>query len=176
MVPGAGLIGFPIIESRNGHHGNLGNTDVDENDDVPVPESLGIWRNSLKPIPIYDPVLKLLIDDEDLPGIAGVAVVLMEEDDWPDDLADTGYSALVNAIELAVAKVPAGFQHATSVPTKVEIDAAIKTVKDTASSTVHDAIKGTMSGWQLLWYGTLRAAEGVRASRWDCGCSVGAVP
>ncbi|WP_257305649.1 hypothetical protein [Geothrix campi] len=150
---GSGLIGFPVIEFRNGHHGNLGDTDVDAGDDVPVPESLGTWQNTLKPIPINDPVIKGLIGD-DLPGIAGVAVVLMEQDGWPDDLADTGYNALVNSIQLAVAKVAAGFQHATHAPTKEEIDAAIQTVKDTAASMVHDAIKGTMSGWQLLWYGT----------------------
>jgi len=151
---GAGLIGFPVIESRYGHHGNLGNTDVDAGDDVPVPEDLGTWQHHLKPIPVNDPFARSKIGD-DLPGICGVAVILMEEDGWPDDLADTGYSALINAMTLAVAQVAAGFQHALSAPTKEEIDAAIKTVKDTASTMVHDAIKGTMSGWQLLWYGTI---------------------
>ncbi len=33
---GAGLIGSPTIVSSNGSHGNLGNTDVDAGDDVPV--------------------------------------------------------------------------------------------------------------------------------------------
>ena len=150
---GTGLIGFPIIESRNGHHGNLGDTDVDAGDNVPVPETLGTWQNTLKAIPINDPVIKGLIGD-DLPGIAGVAVVLMEQDSWPDDLADTGYNALVNAIQLSVLQIAQGFQHATHAPTKEEIDAAIKTVKDTASSMVHAAIKDAMSGWQLIWYGT----------------------
>ena len=150
---GSGLIGFPVIESRNGHHGNLGNTDVDAGDDVPIPEALGVWQSDLKPIPVNDPFLKGLIGD-DLPGIAGVAVILMEEDGWPDDLADTGYTSLISSITLAVAQVAAGFQHATHAPTKEEIDAAIQTVKATAAGMVHDAIKGTMSGWQLLWYGT----------------------
>lgn len=150
---GSGLIGFPTIESRNGHHGNLNNTDVDAGNDVQVPETLGLWQTTLKPIPINDPFIKSLIG-EDLPGIAGVIVVLMEEDNWPDSLADIGYNALVNSVQLAVAKVAAGFQKATHAPTKPEIDAAIQTVKDTASSMVHDAVKGTMSGWQLLWYGT----------------------
>lgn len=150
---GAGLIGFPTINSRNGHHANLGDTDVDAGDNVPVPESLGTWETTLKPIPINDALIRELIGD-DLPGIAGVCVVLMEEDGWPGSLADTGYSTLVNAIQLAVAQVAAGFQHATHAPTKEEIDAAIQTVKATAAAMVHDAIKGTMSGWQLLWYGT----------------------
>lgn len=150
---GAGLIGFPTINSRNGHHGNLGDTDVDAGDNVPVPESLGTWETTLKPIPIHDPFIQGLIGD-DLPGIAGVCVVLMEQDGWPDSLADTGYNTLVSAIQLAVAQVAAGFQHATHAPTKEEIDAAIQTVKATAATMVHDAVKGTMSGWQLLWYGT----------------------
>lgn len=150
---GAGLIGFPTIESRNGHHGNLGDTDVDAGDNVTVPESLGTWETKLKPIPVNDPVIKALIGD-DLPGIAGVVVVLMEEDGWPGSLADTGYNALINSVTLSVAQVAAGFQHATHAPTKEEIDAAIKQVKDNAATMVHDAVKGTMSGWQLLWYGT----------------------
>ena len=152
-VESVGLIGFPVIESRNGHHGNLGDTDVDAGDDVPVPPELGEYQTTLKPIPVNDPTFKQLIGD-DLPGIAGVAAVMMEQDGWPDSLADTGYAALTNAITLAVAQVAAGFQHATHQPTKDEIDAAIATVKQKAAGMVHDAIKGEMSGWQLLWYGT----------------------
>jgi len=150
---GSGLIGFPVIFSTNGHHGNLNNTDVDEGDDVPVPESIGVFESTLKPIPVNDPFIKSLVGD-DLPGICGVVLVLMEEDGWPGDLADTGYTTLINAVTLAVGKVAAGFQHATHAPTKEEIDAAIKTVKDTAATMVHDAVEGVMSGWQLIWYGT----------------------
>jgi hypothetical protein len=150
---GSGLIGFPVIESRNGHHENLGTDAVDAGDDVTIPESLGVWNSSLKPIPINDPLIKSVIGD-DLAGIAGVVVVLMEEDGWPDSLADTGYNALVNAVQLAVAKVAASFQKATEKPTKEEINAAIETVKSTASGTVHDAVKAAMSGWELLWYAT----------------------
>ncbi|QAY62097.1 hypothetical protein ET495_01025 [Xylanimonas allomyrinae] len=36
---GAGLIGAPLVESRNGTHGNLGNTDVDAGDVVPIPRA-----------------------------------------------------------------------------------------------------------------------------------------
>lgn len=153
VAPGSGFIGFPITETREGHHGNLANTDVDEGDDVTVPDPLGTWQNTLRPIPIYDPTIKSLIGD-DLPGIAGVAVVLMEEDGWPDDLANIGYNAFFNAVQLAVARVAAGFQRATHAPTKEEINAAIRTVKDSASGMVHDAVKGTMSGPQLAWFGT----------------------
>lgn len=153
VVPGSGLIGFPVIQSRSGDHGNLGDTDVDAGDDVPIPESLGTFDGVLKPIPIYDPFIKSLIGD-DLPGIAGVAVVVMEEDGWPNDVAVAGYSAFVNAIRLAVAQVAASFQHATSAPTKDEIDAAIQTVKDSAAAAVRGAILNFMSGGQIFWYGT----------------------
>jgi hypothetical protein len=151
---GSGLIGFPTVESRNGHHGNLGNTDVSAGDDVAVPDDLGTWQDTLKPIPINDPVVKAIVKDDDFPGICGVVAVLMEQDSWPDDLADTGYEALVNAVTSAVAKVAARYQHATAAPTKEQIDADVQTVKDSAASMVHDAVEGAMSGWQLLWFGT----------------------
>ncbi len=150
---GVGLIGTPIVVARQGRHGNLGTTDVDEGDDVSVPAELGEWQTTLRPIPVNDPVLRGLIGD-DLDGIAGVVAVLMEEDGWPGELAEVAYAALVNAVQLAVTRVAASFQHAVSAPTPAEIDAAIDTVKATAAHMVRDAVKGEMSGWQLLWYGT----------------------
>jgi hypothetical protein len=152
--PGTGLVGFPVIESRFGDHGNLNDTSVDEGDNVSIPEALGSWENRLKPIPVLDETIRQLLGEDDIPGIAGVVVVLMEEDSWPNSLATTAYSALVNAVTLAVAQVAQGFQHALSVPTKEQIDQAIQTVKDTAARMVKDAVKGEMSGWQLIWYGT----------------------
>ena len=151
---GAGLIGSPRIESRNGRHGNLGNDDVDAGEDVPVPEGIGLWQTTLAPIPVHDPVIAGLLGDDTLPAIAGVAVVLMEQDGWPDSIADGGYQALVNAVQLSVTQVAASFQHALHAPTKEEIDAAVAQIKDNASSTVHNQIQGAMSGWQLIWFGT----------------------
>ena len=127
---------------------------MDEGDDVPIPPSIGLFEGQLKPIPINDPLIRQLLGEDDLPGIAGVAVVLMEEDSWPNSLARTGYTAFVNAVLTAVADVAASFQHATHAPTKEEIDAAIQTVKDTAASSVEAAIKDAMSIWQKGWYGT----------------------
>ncbi len=152
-VDSVGLIGFPVVDSRNGNHGNLGDTDVDAGDDVPIPTELGLFDGQLKPIPVNDPVFRQLIGD-DLPGFCGVAVVLMEQDSWPNSIAVTGYNSLVDSITLGVAKVAAGFQHATQAPTKDEIDAAVQQVKDQASHTISGAIQETMSGWQVLWYGT----------------------
>ncbi|HAP90465.1 MAG TPA: hypothetical protein DCR15_12305 [Arthrobacter bacterium] len=151
---GAGLIGSPTIVSSNGSHGNLGNTDVDAGDDVPVPDAVGRWSTKLKPIPVNDAGLRALLGADDIPAIAGVVVSLMEEDGWPDDLADTGYSAFVDAVQLAVVKVAASFQHALAAPTPQQIKDQIDVVKASAASSVKAAVKNAMSGWQLIWYGT----------------------
>jgi hypothetical protein len=164
---GVGLIGFPVIESRNGDHGNLGDTDVDAGDDVAVPESLGTWKTTLKPIPVNDPVIQTLIGD-DLPGICGVAAVLMEQDEWPNSLAETGYHALVNAIQLSVAQVAAGFQHATHAPTKEEIDAAFRQSRTTRPrwSMMRSKVKcraGSSSGTARL--GTMTTPSAARSGQ-----------
>jgi hypothetical protein len=150
---GSGFIGTPTIVSSNGSHGNLGDTDVDAGDDVGVPEAIGTWHTKLKPIPVNDAGLRALIGDT-LPGFIGVVVVAMEEDGWPNSLADSAYSAFVDAVRLGVVKVAAGFQKATAKPTKAEIDIAIAGVKDSASAAVRGAVLNAMSGWQIIWYGT----------------------
>ncbi|MFJ6077160.1 hypothetical protein ACIQC0_02500 [Pseudarthrobacter sp. NPDC092419] len=151
---GSGLIGSPTIVSSNGSHGNLGDTDVDAGDDVPIPEAVGRWSTKLKPIPINDAGLRSLLGADDVPAIAGVVVSVMEEDGWPDSLADTGYSAFVDAVHLAVVKVAASFQHALAAPTPQQIKDAVDVVKESAASSVRAAVKNAMSGWQLIWYGS----------------------
>jgi hypothetical protein len=153
-VDAVGLIGFPTITATNGSHENLGDTDVDEGDRVVIPEAVGTHTTLLKPIPVNDPTLRMVIGD-DLPGIAGAVVVLMEEDGWPNDIATTGYNALVDAVRLGVAKAAASFQHATSPPTQAQIDAQIQAVKDMAAKMVKGAILEFMSGPQTAWYGTI---------------------
>jgi hypothetical protein len=81
-------------------------------------------------------------------------VTLMEEDGWPDSLANDGYNAFVNAVHLAVVKVAADFQNATHAPTPEEIQAAVDRVKAEAGSSVRTQVKGSMDGWELLWFGT----------------------
>lgn len=151
---GAGLIGSPTIVSSNGSHGNLGDTDVDAGDDVAIPEAVGRWSTKLKPIPINDAGLRSLLGADDVPAIAGVVVSVMEEDGWPDSLADTGYAAFVDAVHLAVVKVAASFQHALAAPTPQQIKDAVEVVKESAATSVRAAVKNAMSGWQLAWYGT----------------------
>jgi hypothetical protein len=153
-VDNAGLIGFPVIHSSNGAHGNLGTTDVGAGDNISIPESVGTWSTVLKPIPVNDPTLKMVIGD-DLPGIAGVVAVLMEQDSWPDSFATVGYSALVNAVQLGVAQAAASFQFASMPPTPEQIAAQIANVKALAGTMVTGAIEAYMSGTQTVWYGSL---------------------
>ena len=68
VEPGSGLIGFPSIASTNGDHGNLGDTDVDEGDDVPIPPSIGLFEGQLKPIPINDPLIRATVGRGRPPG------------------------------------------------------------------------------------------------------------
>jgi hypothetical protein len=119
-----------------------------------IPESVGTWSTVLKPIPVNDPTLKMAIGD-DLPGIAGVVAVLMEQDGWPDSFATVGYSALVNAVQLGVAQAAASFQFASMPPTPEQIAAQIENVKALASTMVTGAIEAYMSGTQTVWYGSL---------------------
>lgn len=154
-VESVGLIGFPTVIATNGNHGNLGDTDVDENDRVLIPEPLGMQTTVLKPIPINDASYQTVLNDVDMPGILGVAAVVMEQDGWPNDLAVTGYNALVDAIKLGVGKMMASFQHAASKPTKAEIDAQIELIKALAARMVKGAILDKMSGSQTAWYGSL---------------------
>ncbi|MDB6132783.1 MAG: hypothetical protein JWM59_1026 [Verrucomicrobiales bacterium] len=151
---GSGLIGSPIIESRNGSHGNLGGGDVDEGDNVAIPEVLGLWRTKLKPIPINDAGIRSLVGGDNLPGFVGVVVAVMEEDGWSDSIADAGYQAFVDAVHLGVVKVAASFQKAISKPTQAQVKAAIDQVRAAAGDSVRAAVKNAMSGFQLIWYGT----------------------
>jgi hypothetical protein len=46
-VDSVGLIGFPVVHSSNGSHGNLGTTDVGAGDNVSIPEAVGcFWYES----------------------------------------------------------------------------------------------------------------------------------
>jgi hypothetical protein len=151
-VDSVGLIGFPKIIKTNGAHGNLGTKSVGAGNTVRVPEAIGTQTITLKPIPINNPSLKPIVGD-DLPGIAGVVAILMEEDNWPDDFATTGYDALVDAVHLTVLKVTESLQFATSVPTQAEINQAIAKVKESAKKMIKGALLEHMSGAQIVYFG-----------------------
>lgn len=153
-VDSVGLIGFPTIKFTNGNHRNLGDSSVGEDDRVTIPAALGTQTTLFKPIPVNDPSFRIILG-EDLPAIAGVVVVLMEQDSWPNDLAVTGYRALVDAVTLGVARAAASFQHNAAPPSQDDIDEQIALIKDLAEKMVKGAILEKMSGAQTGWYGTV---------------------
>jgi hypothetical protein len=89
------LVGTP------GSHGNLGDTDVDAGDDVAIPSAIGEFQTTLRPIPVLSPDL-LNAGIVDVPGLVGVAVVLMEEDWVSDAGAESGHAALNMFIQQAI--------------------------------------------------------------------------
>lgn len=94
------LHGTATVVTTPGSHGNLGDTDVDAGDDVAVPSAIGRFVTTLAPIPVPDWVRALGVDDAG--GVAGVAVVLMEEDGVSDSGAEAGHAALNQFIQQAI--------------------------------------------------------------------------
>ena len=138
------LVGGAHVEGTFGHHGNLNNTDVDAGDTVSIPESVGAWETNLKPIPV-PPSLQGLVPD--VAGVAGVIVVLMEEDNVSDDGAKAGYAALVDAIRTGLnAIVPTlGFSQQDI------SDGQIDALQASAASAVENAIKNSQGFFSNLW-------------------------
>jgi hypothetical protein len=56
-----------------GSHGNLGDSDIDAGDDVPVPSTIGEFHTMLNPIPVPAWV-RDVFGVEDIGGVVGVAV------------------------------------------------------------------------------------------------------
>jgi hypothetical protein len=79
MISDAGKVeGSAVIFPTPGSHGNLNRDDVDAGDTVFIPAELGMFADSVIPIPVAPSLQPIL--GEDVPGFFGVVVVLMEED------------------------------------------------------------------------------------------------
>ena len=154
--PDVGLIGSPTVVSTSGHHGNLGSgsRDVDAGDIVQIPSGVGSFRTDFVPIPVLDAAIRALVGDT-LPGVAGVVVVVMEEDDFPAHVARSGYEALVDAVHLAVTKIAADYQHALAAPTAEELRERISAVTSTVGKRVKGAVMVDLDAWEVLWFGVL---------------------
>jgi hypothetical protein len=138
------LTGTATVVGTYGNHGNLGNTDVDAGDDLTIPESLGSWRTTVKPIPVPASLSGLV---EDVAGVAGVVAVLMEEDNVSDSGAVAGYNALVAAIQSGLDKVIGTLGFTKQEVPEEEIDA----IKKAAEKAVKDAIKSNQGFFANLW-------------------------
>lgn len=138
------LSGTSTVVGTYGSHGNLVNTDVDPGENLPIPEGLGSWRTTLKPIPVQGPLASTV---PDVAGVAGVIAVLMEEDNVSDSGANAGYAALVNAVRTGLDAVVGtlGF-------TNQEVtDQDIAAIESAAESAVKDAIKDNQGFFEDLW-------------------------
>jgi hypothetical protein len=89
------LKGVATVVGTPGNHGNLGNTDVDEDDTVAIPAAVGQFKTLLRPISLEKPVLGV----SEIGGTVGCLVVLMEEDFTPDSAIAKGHVALNAAVQ-----------------------------------------------------------------------------
>lgn len=140
------LSGTATVIGTFGHHGNLATTDVDEGDNVTIPESIGSWFTYLLPIPVAPAIAGFV---EDVAGVVGVVGVLMEEDNVSDDGAVAGYNSLVASIQSGLDQVIS-----TLGLTKQDItDEDIATIKNAVDSSVKRAIKNNQNFFENVWSG-----------------------
>jgi hypothetical protein len=139
------LMGTATIETTPGSHDNLGDTDVDEGDTVSIPNAIGFWETNLIPIPVPQWVKDT--GTEDLPAVAGVICVLMEEDNVSDSGANAGHDALNAAVQSALDSLinSLGFSHQEV--TDGDIDALTSSVQ----SKVEDAVKNNQNIFENIW-------------------------
>jgi hypothetical protein len=146
MVSDAGKIeGSAVIFPTPGSHGNLHRDDVDAGDTVFIPAELGLFANSVIPIPVAPSLQPVL--GEDVPGFFGVVVVLMEEDNVTDDGAEAGHQALNGAIQSAIDKVLQSLGADHTMITPEDIESVTKGIDDAVS----DAIKAQQNIFEDIW-------------------------
>lgn len=138
------LSGTATVEGTFGSHGNLGNTDVDPGEHMSISEALGTWETNLRPIPVH-PSLSGLV--EDVAGVAGVAVILMEEDNVTDAGAIAGYQALVAAIKAGLDNLIPTLGFANQDITEADIEA----IKAAAEAAVKQAIQDNQGFFENIW-------------------------
>lgn len=146
------LEGQPFMDFHPGSHGNLGNTDVDEGDIVPIPTVIGEFRTLLTPIAIPGDLRELgeslgVEVEDDLPAYVGVAVVLMEEDLVTDDGAESGHTALNNAIRDSIQEIIDTRNYDNAGVSEDDIDA----LTDGIAGKISDAIQEQQNIFENIW-------------------------
>jgi hypothetical protein len=99
----------------------------------------------LTPIPVPSSLQSVVGDD--LPGVAGVVCVLMEEDNVTDDGAEAGHAALNAAVATALDDIIATRSFSNRDITQAEIDQYLDAVADA----VADAVKSQQSFFENIW-------------------------
>ncbi|MBB3281868.1 hypothetical protein [Mitsuaria sp. BK037] len=126
------LQGAPTVVGTPGNHGNLGTTDVDEGDSVPVPAIIGEYRTILKPIPLTSPLLGMT----EVGGMIGCIVVLMEADETPNSAIALGHEALDRNVRDRLAEVLGTLSISKTEPSQEDIDAMTSQIGDAVESAI----------------------------------------
>jgi len=136
------LHGNATVLTTPGSHGNLGDADVDEGDDVSIPSAIGELTATLRPIPVPRWITETA-GIEDVGGVVGAVAVLMEEDWVSDAGAEAGHAALDAFVRQALeGLVPTlGVGH----PDVSEHDLDALTAG--AQEDIARAIRSAQSGW-----------------------------
>lgn len=145
LTEGLTLSGNATVQSTPGSHGNLGTSDVDPGEDVPIPSALGYWSPFLTPIPVPASLRPLAGDD--LGGVVGVVCVLMEEDNVSDSGAEAGHQGLNNAVQNALDQVIATRSFANPSIGQAEIDQYLAAIE----SGVVQAIEDEQNFFENVW-------------------------
>lgn len=144
VSPSLALVGEAITQFTPGSHGNLVNTDVDDGEDIPIPPSIGEWQTVLKPIPVPDSLSDVV---DDVGGVAGVVVVLMEEDNVSDDGAEAGHEAFNDAVRAAINQVVA----TRTVSNQDISDEELAAFEKQVASAVEDAVASQQNVFENVW-------------------------
>lgn len=137
------LHGSATVITTPGSHGNLGDDDVDEGDEIAIPSAIGELVTTLRPIPVPSWVSDAF-GVEDVGGVLGVVTVLMEEDNVSHAGAEAGHAALDAFVRQALdGLIPTlGFSHPTVTP--ADVDALTRG----AEQAISEAVQSAQSGWE----------------------------
>ena len=155
------LHGTCTVVATPGSHGNLGDSDVDDGDDVIVPRAVGELLATLKPIPLGDKIAQQL-KTEDAGAVVGVVMVLMEEDQVSDGGAEAGHARLNALVEEAINSlilpvgvapdIPGGDAYKKLGVNKTEVtDEDIEALTAGAPDAIRAAIRAAQYGWDNVW-------------------------
>jgi len=143
------LDGTCTFVGTSGSHGNLGHTDVEEGDDVPIPAVLGEFGFSLTPI--HATARTGLPPEYTVGGVVGAVVLLMEHESLTDDGAEAGHVTLNKALERGLNELIPTFGSDKQVPTAADVAALTTKVK----AAVEDAATDAQGFWRnILSYST----------------------
>lgn len=137
------LHGSATVITTPGSHGNLGDDDVDQGDEIAIPSAIGELITTLRPIPVPGWVTEAF-GVEDVGGVIGAVTVLMEEDEVGHAGAEAGHAALDAFVRQALDGLVPTLGIARASVTRHDADA----LTDAALEAIAEAIGSAQSGWE----------------------------